>query len=63
MRVIPQARAGGSAMTVWIDQRTFLLRRIDRTMSLGKGSRVDSVTTYEPELDGDIPADALAFGR
>lgn len=50
-------------MTVWIDRQTFLVRRIDRHQQLPKDVQVDTVTTYEPELDGKIPAEALAFGH
>jgi hypothetical protein len=54
---------GDQPMTVWIDRQTFLVRRIDSHRQLTKGVQVDTVTTYEPELDGEIPAEALAFGR
>jgi hypothetical protein len=49
-------------MTVWIDQRSFLVRRIDRHRQLTKSVQVDAVTTYQPALDAEIPAGALAFG-
>ncbi len=53
---------GGQPMTVWIDQRSFLVRRIDRRRQLTKRVQVDTVTTYQPELDAAIPQEALAFG-
>jgi hypothetical protein len=53
---------GDQPLTVWIDQRNYLVRRIDRHRQLTKRLQVDRATTYQPVLDGEIPAKALAFG-
>jgi hypothetical protein len=46
--------------TVWIDQTTYLVRKIERTLPIGKGDAVE-VTTYEPALNPAVPESALAF--
>lgn len=47
-------------MTLWIDQKTFLLRRIDEQNTFS-GFRTEETTTYEPVLDGEIPESLLVF--
>lgn len=46
--------------TLWIDQQTFLLRRIDEQNTFAS-FRTEETTTYEPVLDGEIPESLLAF--
>jgi outer membrane lipoprotein-sorting protein len=47
--------------TVWIEKRTFLLRRIDSTMDSAT-LRSKDTTTYEPVIDEEIPDRLLEFG-
>ena len=47
-------------MTLWIDQGTFLLRRIDERHTFAD-FRIEETTTYEPQLDGQVPEELLAF--
>lgn len=46
--------------TLWIDQKTFLLRRLDEQNTLEE-FRTEETTTYEPVLDGEIPEALLVF--
>jgi len=46
---------------VWIEKKTFLLRRIDSTMDSAK-FRSKDMTTYEPVVDEEIPESMLEFG-
>jgi outer membrane lipoprotein-sorting protein len=46
--------------TVWVDKKTFLLRRAERSFDL-KDGRAEQVATYEPLANGDIPESALVF--
>jgi len=47
-------------VTVWIDRATFLLRKVEERRTLSTYGSV-TTTTYEPELDVEIPAGQLAF--
>lgn len=49
------------SITLWIDRATYLLRKVDEDRTLDT-YRSESVTTYTPEIDIDIPATDLAFG-
>jgi len=51
---------GDEPITLWIEKSSYLVRRIDRTMEIPQGS-VDSTTTYEPDLDGEVTEAMLAF--
>lgn len=47
-------------ITVWIERTTFLLRRVEERRVLST-YRTVTTTTYEPQVDVDIPAAELAF--
>jgi outer membrane lipoprotein-sorting protein len=47
-----------SSMTIWIDNRTFLLRRIDSMRKSAQFTR-EQTTAFEPVLDGQISDQAL----
>ncbi|MDD5304080.1 MAG: hypothetical protein PHS14_13345 [Elusimicrobia bacterium] len=49
-----------SPVVIWIDKKTFLIRRIDSSLK-GKDSRADDTTTYEPAMDRNIPDKLLRF--
>lgn len=51
-----QGRQMGNPLTLWIDQASFLLRRIDSVF----GSS-ETTTTYEPVVDEEIPESLLVF--
>ncbi len=46
--------------TVWIDQTTYLVRKIERTLPAGRSDAVE-MTTYESALNPTVPESALAF--
>lgn len=48
------------AITLWIDRATLLLRKVEEDATLST-YRSFSTTTYEPEIDVDVPAGQLAF--
>lgn len=64
-RVDTPADSDGPAMTktstVWIEKKTFLLRRIDSTWASAILQSKD-MTTYEPIIDEEIPDGILEFG-
>ena len=46
---------------IWIDKQSYLVRRVDE--SNGYDSfRTDTVTTYSPEINVEIPTEQLEFG-
>lgn len=46
---------------IWIDKQSYLVRRVDE--SNGYDSfRTDTVTTYSPEINVEIPSEQLDFG-
>ena len=49
-----------SSMTLWIDNRTFLLRRIDSQRKSAQYNR-EQTTTYDPVLDNQVSDYALEF--
>ena len=49
-----------SAMTLWIDNRTFLLRRIDSQRKSAQFNR-EQTTTYDPVLDSQVNDYLLEF--
>jgi outer membrane lipoprotein-sorting protein len=51
---------GGSPTTLWIDQKTFLVRRIDAQKKFGN-FRTEETTTYAPVIDEEIPDKKLEF--
>lgn len=50
----------GGPITIWIDQKTFLLRKIFQVMKLPSVS-AESTTTYKPELNPQIKPDEFKF--
>jgi outer membrane lipoprotein-sorting protein len=50
----------GQELTLWIDQREFLIIKIRRKMKLGQFEIV-TTTRYKPQVNGDISHDRLAF--
>ena len=55
-----EGKWGDSPMTLWIDQKTFLVRRIDTKRKFDEFSTEDT-TTYDPIIDEEIPDKALEF--
>ena len=51
---------GVSALTVWIDKRTFLVRRIDERTKF-PDFHTEVATTYEPVIDEAVPETLLEF--
>ena len=49
-----------SPTTLWIDKKSFLLRRIDSKRKFDDFSTQET-TTYEPVIDDEIPEKALEF--
>ena len=49
-----------SPMTLWIDQRSFLVRRIDAQKKFDD-FRVEETTTYDPAINEEIPKKSLEF--
>ena len=55
-----QAKYVDNPVTVWIDKKSFLVRRIDADKKFDN-FRTEDTTTYEPVIDGEIPDKVLAF--
>ena len=49
-----------SPMTIWIDQKTFVVRRIDDQKKFDN-FRTERTTTYDPAIDEEIPEKDLKF--
>ncbi|MDQ1257119.1 MAG: hypothetical protein QG656_1721, partial [Candidatus Hydrogenedentes bacterium] len=49
------------APTVWIDQETFLVRRIDTHGEFRDTLREEAVTTFKPVLNAEVPEERLAL--
>ncbi len=47
-------------VTLWIERGNFLLRKVEEWKDYGNYTS-ETVTTYEPEIDVDIPPDELRF--
>ena len=54
------ASFAGDPITIWIDQETFLVRRIDGTTNFDDFS-TDESTTYDPVIDENVPAPILEY--
>jgi outer membrane lipoprotein-sorting protein len=52
----------GSRRTVWVDLKSLLLRRLE-VETVFPDFRTEETTTYEPVVDGEVPAQLLAFGE
>jgi len=55
-----QGKQGADPMTLWIDKKTFLVRRID-TEHKFDNFRTEITTTYDPLIDGEITDKMLEF--
>jgi outer membrane lipoprotein-sorting protein len=55
-----QGQSVGSPMTIWIDKKRFLIRRIDSQRKFDD-FRTEQTTTYEPVINGEISAEMLKF--
>jgi outer membrane lipoprotein-sorting protein len=49
-----------NSSTIWIDKQSYLVRRVDESNVYDSFS-TDTVTTYNPEINVEIPSELLAF--
>jgi hypothetical protein len=56
-----EGKVGESPTTLWIDQKSFVVRRIDEQTEFAT-FRTERTMTYEPMLDGEIADELLEFG-
>ena len=65
----PKTRGSGAtgivlrenSSTIWIDKRSYLVRRVDESNVYDSFS-TDTVTTYSPAINVEIPSEELEFG-
>lgn len=50
-----------NSSTIWIDKHSYLVRRVDESNVYDSFS-TDTVTTYSPEINVEIPSELLEFG-
>jgi outer membrane lipoprotein-sorting protein len=50
-----------NSSTIWIDKRSYLVRRVDESNVYDSFS-TDTLTTYSPEINVEIPSELLEFG-
>ncbi len=55
-----QGQSVGSPMTIWVDKKTFLVRKIDSQRKFDD-FRTERTTTYEPVINGKISDETLKF--
>jgi outer membrane lipoprotein-sorting protein len=55
-----EGKFAGRPTTLWIDQKSFLVRRIDAQMKF-HDFRTETTTTYDPAIDEEIPDQKLEF--
>jgi hypothetical protein len=55
-----QGTFGNSPTTIWVEKKTFLLRRIDAQKTFDK-FRTEETTTYEPVIDEEVAKEMLEF--
>lgn len=55
-----EGKFGDSPTTIWIDKKTFLVRRIDAQNAFS-GFRSEQTTTYDPAIDEEIVDKKLDF--
>jgi outer membrane lipoprotein-sorting protein len=55
-----EGKFADSPTTLWIDQKTFLVRRIDAQQKFD-GFRTETTTIYDPAIDEEIPDKRLEF--
>lgn len=51
---------GGDVESLWIEKKTYLLRRIDTGMQFSD-FRTEETTTYSPQVNVDVPPEELEF--
>ena len=56
-----QVRRYDEPTIMWIDQATYLIRRLDAPLTF-KGFKTEETTVYSPMVDGDVDAALLNFG-
>jgi outer membrane lipoprotein-sorting protein len=49
-----------SSITIWVDKKTFLVRRVESATTFDR-FRNQETTTYTPEINVEIPEEALEF--
>jgi len=50
-----------NSSTIWVDKQTYLVRRVDES-NVFDSFQSDTVTTYSPEINVEIPSQLLDFG-
>jgi outer membrane lipoprotein-sorting protein len=55
-----EGKFGDAPLTLWIDNKTFLVRRIESEKKFDNFS-TEETTTYDPVIDDEIPDKALEF--
>ena len=55
-----QGKFGNSPHTLWVEKSSYLLRRIDSTMTF-PDFHTEETTTYDPVVDGAVDASLLKF--
>ena len=55
-----EGKFGNHPHTLWVEKKTYLLRRIDQKMTF-PAFNAEQTTTYDPVVDGEIDADRLKF--
>jgi len=55
-----EGKFGGNPTTLWIDQKSFLVRQIDAQNKFDD-FRTETTTTYDPAIDDEIPDKKLEF--
>ena len=55
-----EALFAGDPITIWIDQKSFLVRRVDETSEFDDFSTVES-TIYDPVIDEDVAPKLLEY--
>ena len=60
-RLSGERGTGVAATTVWIDKRTFLIRRIDQKIR-SRNTKSNSRITYQPAINEDFDRSLLRFG-
>jgi len=55
-----EGKYGDNSITLWIDKKSYLVRRIDQ-QAMFETFRTEETTTYEPVIDGEIAEKLLEF--
>jgi len=56
-----EGQYGDNPITLWIDKKSYLVRRIDEQAEFDN-FRTETTTTYDPTVDGKIADEMLEFG-